>query len=135
MAMSANLGVAVGPVHERVERQRELARQGERLAAEYLERRGCTLLARNWRCREGELDIVGYDGTSVIVCEVKTRSGLRCGAPAESVTSSKIARIRRAASKWLSTFGVPPVPVRFDVVAVILAPGQRPRIRHIPGAF
>lgn len=125
----------MGSVQERARSQRSLARQGEQLAAEYFEQRGCTVLARNWRCREGELDIVGYDGRTLIVCEVKTRSGLRCGTPAESITPGKMARIRRAASKWLSTFGVPPGPVRFDVVSVFMPPGQRPRLRHIPGAF
>ncbi|MGH3467738.1 MAG: YraN family protein, partial [Thermocrispum sp.] len=77
----------------RAERQRTLGQRGEQLAVEYLEQRlGCTVLVRNWRCREGELDIVGYDGRTLVVCEVKTRSGLAFGTPAESVTPVKIAR-------------------------------------------
>lgn len=130
------LGVAVVVEQQRARRQRTLGQRGEQLAAEYLEEQlGCTVLSRNWRCREGELDIVGYDGRTLVVCEVKTRSGLGFGTPAESVTRTKIVRIRRAASKWLSMYSVPFGPVRFDVIAVLIRPGEQPQLQHIPGAF
>lgn len=93
------------------------------------------MLARNWRCREGELDIVATDRTTLVVCEVKTRSGPDYGAPAEAVTEEKIARIRRATTRWLADFRVAWCPIRFDVIAIDAPPGERPRIRHITGAF
>lgn len=112
-----------------------LGRKGEDIAAKYLEQQGCTVLARNWRCREGELDIVGTDGEVLIVCEVKTRSGLGYGLPAESVTRDKMARIRRLTDKWLCATGCGFVPVRFDVIAVLIRPGAEPELRHYLGAF
>lgn len=84
----------------------------------YLEENGIVVLARNWRCREGELDIVGTDGHTLVVCEVKTRSGLGYGTPAESVTREKVARIRRITSQWLSTRKVGWCPIRFDVIEI-----------------
>lgn len=112
-----------------------LGRRGEDIAARYLEGQGCVVLARNWRCREGELDIVSTDGETLVVCEVKTRSGLGYGLPAESVTREKIARIMRLTDKWLSSQGVGHVPIRFDVIAVLLPPGGAAELTHIRGAF
>lgn len=112
-----------------------LGRRGEEVAARYLRERGITLLDRNWRCREGELDIIGTDGTTLMVYEVKTRSGLGYGLPAESITRDKIARIRRLTSQWLSVHHVRWCPIRFDVISVLWRPGEPPEVRHIPGAF
>jgi putative endonuclease len=118
-------------------RRQTLGQRGEKVAAEYVEQQlGCTVLARNWRCREGELDIVAYDGEHVVVCEVKTRSGLGFGEPAEAITRDKMIRIKRLARKWLSEYRVPPNrSVRFDVIGVLIPPGGRPLVQHIPGAF
>lgn len=112
-----------------------LGRRGEEVAARYLRERGITLLDRNWRCREGELDIIGTDGTTLMVYEVKTRSGLGYGLPAESITRDKIARIRRLTSQWLSVHHVRWCPIRFDVISVLWRPGEPPEVRHISGAF
>ncbi|WP_199430309.1 YraN family protein [Qaidamihabitans albus] len=112
-----------------------LARRGEDVAAAYLRGKGLTVLCRNWRCREGELDLVATDGSVLVVCEVKTRSGPGFGAPAEAVTPEKIARIRRLTTRWLTEFRVAWCPIRFDVIAIEHRPGVRPRIRHIVGAF
>ncbi len=79
----------------------ELGRHGEDVAAQYLAERGMVVLSRNWRCREGELDLVATDRKRLVVCEVKTRSGLGFGGPAEAVTPAKAARIRRLAVTWL----------------------------------
>lgn len=112
-----------------------LGRKGEMLAADYLRRLGFVILSQNWRCREGELDIVGTDGETLVVCEVKTRGGNNFGDPAEAVTDEKIARIRRIAGQWLRTFRVTWCPVRFDVVAVLASPSGEFRLKHFPGAF
>lgn len=112
-----------------------LGRRGEDVAARYLVDQGIVLLDRNWRCREGELDIIGTDGTTLLVYEVKTRSGLGYGAPAESITRDKIARIRRLTSQWLSEHNVRWCTVRFDVISILWRPGEPPEVRHIPRAF
>lgn len=112
-----------------------LGRRGEELAVRHLQRQGVVVLSRNWRAREGELDIVGTDGRTLVVCEVKTRSGVGFGSPAEGVGADKIARIRRLTMKWLSEHRCGWVQIRFDVIAVLLVPGQRPRVDHFRGAF
>ncbi len=74
---------------------------GERVAVRHLEQAGFTILARNWRCEIGEIDVVGLDGSTVVVCEVKTRSGLGYGSGLEAVTREKAARLRRLGHRWL----------------------------------
>ena len=98
-----------------------LGKRGEDLAAKYLTGAGLVVLSRNWRCRDGELDLVVTDGKRLIVCEVKTRSGTRYGEPAEAVTGRKARRIRRVARAWLAAHHVRWCEVRFDVSSV----GQR----------
>ncbi|MBB2935926.1 putative endonuclease [Amycolatopsis bartoniae] len=112
-----------------------LGRKGEDLAAQHLQKLGFVVLSRNWRCREGELDIVATDRRMLVVCEVKTRAGQNFGDPAEAVTAEKIARIRRITGQWLRTFKLRWCQVRFDVVAVLVEPGGELRLEHFPGAF
>ncbi|HVW40348.1 MAG TPA: YraN family protein [Amycolatopsis sp.] len=112
-----------------------LGRKGEQLAAQHLQKLGFVVLSRNWRCREGEIDVVATDGRTLVVCEVKSRAGADFGDPAEAVTEEKIARIRRITGQWLRTFNVRWCPVRFDVVAVLALPSGEFKLRHVPGAF
>lgn len=116
-------------------RRLELGRRGEDLAATHLRNLGLVVLSRNWRCREGELDLVATDGKTLVVCEVKTRSGVRMGVPAEALTPEKIGRIRTLAGLWLREFRVGWCPIRFDVIAILAPPGQPPLLKHIKGAF
>jgi putative endonuclease len=120
-----------------------LGRYGEDVAARHLIEVGLTLLARNWRCREGELDIVACEGDVLVVCEVKTRRGVGFGTPLDAVTPAKAARIRRLAAHWLAeqradvdrAAAVGYAQVRFDVVSV-LRPANGPAIvEHLRGAF
>jgi len=75
---------------------------------------------RNWRCRDGELDLVVRKGRTLVFCEVKTRRSLSFGSPAEAVTATKRARIRRLAARWLAERSTAaPGRIRFDVVAVL----------------
>ncbi|MDQ4132308.1 MAG: YraN family protein [Actinomycetota bacterium] len=102
--------------------RRALGAQGEDAAARWYQARGYRVLARNWRCREGELDLVLARGGEVVFCEVKTRSSLAFGTPAEAVTWSKQRRLRTLAARWLRegapvSFGG--AAVRFDVAAVM----------------
>lgn len=115
----------------------DLGRRGEDLAAEYLSGRGLVVLARNWRCVEGELDIVATDGAGTVVfCEVKTRSGLGFGSPVEAVTRAKRRRIRRLAFLWLASVKPRGWPrTRFDVIGILLGDGVAPQIDHVAGAF
>ncbi len=112
-----------------------LGRFGEQVAAEHLERAGLTILDRNWRCPEGEIDIVAAEGDILVVCEVKTRSGLGYGDPAEAVVAAKSARLRRLALRWLAAHQVSWRELRFDVVTVLRRQHERPLVRHLRGAF
>ncbi len=112
-----------------------LGKRGEDLAADYLTGAGLVVLSRNWRCRDGELDLVATDGERLIVCEVKTRSGTGYGEPSEGVTPAKAARIRRVAAAWLRTYRVGWCEVRFDVVAVLCPQGGPVTVEHLQGVF
>lgn len=114
-----------------------VGRFGEDLAARHLSDAGLDVLERNWRCREGELDIIALDGAVLAFIEVKTRSTLAFGDPAEAVNPVKAARIHRLALRWLEvnrgSIGWP--DLRFDVVSIVrLAPGG-PSVQHLRGAF
>ncbi len=77
-------------------------------------------MARNWRCRDGELDLVASDQRTLVFCEVKTRRSSAFGTPAEAVTRTKQQRIRRLAARWLAEAGsAGGREVRFDVAAVL----------------
>ncbi len=78
------------------------------------------MLARNWRCRQGELDLVLAMGRTVVVCEVKTRSSSRFGSPFEAVDAAKQRRLRRLGAEWVATCApFRPSRVRYDVAAVV----------------
>jgi putative endonuclease len=113
----------------------ELGRRGEDLAVAYLQRRGLVVLSRNWRCRDGELDVVATDRDRLVVCEVKTRSGTAFGDPAEAVTQFKAARIRRITQAWLTAHRVRWCEIRFDVVAVLAPPDGPVTLEHYESAF
>lgn len=116
----------------------ELGRRGERLAERALAGRGYRILDRNWRCREGEIDIVARDGDAIVFVEVKTRSSDAFGHPFEAITVAKLARLRRLAAAWLLARGggVPgarPDRIRIDAIAV-LAPRDAPAtLEHLEG--
>lgn len=97
----------------------EVGRYGESVAVRHLMGQGYAVLARNWRCDIGEVDIVARDGDCLVICEVKTRRSDRFGAPAEAVTRTKLERLRRLAGRWLAESGQHPAAVRIDVVAVV----------------
>ena len=115
--------------------RRRLGAFGERLAAAHLEAKGYRIRDRNYRCREGEIDIVAQDGETLVFVEVRTRRGDALGSPAESVTATKEARLVAAATAYVQALSQPPADQRIDVVAVQLSPdGRLLAVEHIEGA-
>lgn len=110
-----------------------LGQEGEQAAADYLTRRGFRILDRNWRCADGEIDIVAVDRHSLVVCEVKTRSGTRFGTPLEAVGRVKLGRLRRLGVKWLRAHGVRFDQVRIDVIGLLREDGGDFTVEHVRG--
>jgi putative endonuclease len=110
-----------------------LGRQGEQLAASFLAEAGLTVVERNWRCKEGEIDIVALDGTTLVICEVKTRSGLRFGTPIEAITRQKAWRLRKLAVLWVNAHGLIFEQIRIDIVGVLRAASGEFTIEHVAG--
>lgn len=109
---------------------------GERVAVRHLEDAGYAVLARNWRSRAGELDVVAARDGVVVFVEVKTRRSAAFGPPALAVTPLKAARIRALAQEWLAASSVgASVPVRFDVVSVLRPVSGPAVVEHVEGAF
>ncbi len=120
------------PTTRQTSKQR-LGAYGEELAAQHLARQGMTVLDRNWRCEIGEIDLVLRDGSTLVVCEVKTRSSTDFGTPHEAVTPRKVDRMRALAARWLQAHQVRPLDIRLDMVCV-LSPRRGPvEIDHVPG--
>ncbi|MGH9104542.1 MAG: YraN family protein [Acidimicrobiales bacterium] len=114
---------------------RQLGRSGEDRAAAWYEARGYEIVARNWSCRAGEVDIVACRGATHVFCEVKARSSAAFGSPAEAVGPVKQARLRRLAGQWFAEQAMVGGrrrggPVRFDVACVVAG-----AIEVIEGAF
>ena len=118
----------------------ELGRRGEELAASWLQDNGLPVLSRNWRCAEGEIDIVAVDHEGdqsiVVFCEVKTRSGEGYGSPFDAVTQGKRRKLRRLGLLYLAQPEIRGFPrMRFDVIGVLWPPGRQPTIDHRAEAF
>ena len=114
-----------------------LGRRGEALAAAYLEGAGYEIIDRNWRCPQGEIDIVAQRGGVLAFVEVKTRSSVAFGPPLQAVTPLKLARLRRLAGAWLdahpgSRFSL---TVRIDVIGVVAPRGGPVEIDHLEQVF
>jgi putative endonuclease len=116
------------------ERARRPGEAGEDLACAHLEGLGMRVIARNYRCRTGEIDVVADDRGTVVFVEVKERRGNSHGLAVESVTPFKRARIVRAAHRYAAVHGLADAPARFDVVAIDWG-ADGPRVRHDAGAF
>jgi putative endonuclease len=108
----------------------ETGRWGEDVAAEWYRRRGYDVVARNWTCPTGEIDLIVRRGRTVVIGEVKARRSDAFGPAAAAVGPDKQRRLRRLAAEWLARSGARGVEVRFDVVAI-----TGDRIEVIAGAF
>jgi len=103
---------------------------GERVAERRYRRDGYRVLARNWRCPSGEIDLILERRGVVVFSEVKTRSSMAFGLPAEAVDRRRQSRLWAAAATWIRSTGAHPTELRFDVVSVL--PG---RVERLEGAF
>ena len=113
--------------------RKALGDYGERLAAAHLVAKGFVVLDRNWRCSAGEIDVVAADGDTLVVCEVKTRSGSGFGTPLEAITPTKAGRLHRLGWMWVKHHHVRCAGLRVDVVAIVRASGGGFTVDHIVG--
>jgi putative endonuclease len=132
---AAGYGPGMAGTRPSTDERLELGRLGEALAATLLEAAGLRVVARNWRCREGEIDLVAAGPGLLVFCEVKTRRGHGYGSPAAAVTPAKQARLRRLAAAYLAAVPTAPRSVRFDVVAVTWPRGGPPAVDHLQGVL
>lgn len=109
--------------------------QGEQMAAQFLQRQGYRIAQQNYRCRGGEVDIIAWDGPTLVFVEVKTKGQITFGTPQAMVDRHKQAKIVHVAMVYVQQHQLPDVNLRFDVVAITLLPGVAPEITHVPGAF
>ena len=113
----------------------EIGALGEQLAADHLLGLGLRIVARNWRCRYGELDVIAVDPVpdAVVFVEVKTRTGDGYGGLAQAVTERKVRRLRRLAGLWLAGQHERWAAVRIDVIGVRIGRRRTPEITHLQG--
>lgn len=116
-------------------RNKAIGARGEDAAARFLYRRGYEILERNWECFAGEADIIAKDDDTVVFVEVKTRNGCDHGFPSEAVTASKRHRYEKIALAYLSECEEEDVPVRFDVVSIVVISSHKAMVRHQINAF
>ena len=112
-----------------------LGRRGEDLAAAFLIEAGYLVVDRNWRCSQGEIDIVASDGAETVFVEVKTRSSVAFGHPFEAITARKLARLRRLAAAWCAENPGDHRNIRIDAISVIAPSGGPPQIDHLARVF
>ncbi|TFV67717.1 YraN family protein [Blastococcus sp. CT_GayMR20] len=113
----------------------DLGSLGERIAVAFLTDAGLRVLDRNWRCREGELDIVAREGDALVFCEVKARRGVGYGLPVQAVTIAKQRRLRVLAQRWLAAHDEHAPDLRFDVVGVLVRACGPAVVTHLRAAF
>jgi putative endonuclease len=112
----------------------DLGRRGEAVAEAFLRAHAYTIVARNFRCRAGEIDLVALDGSVLVFVEVRSRSGMAAGTPLESVDGRKQARVAQVARYFLAARGWADRDARFDVVGVRFD-ADPPAVEHVENAF
>lgn len=117
-------------------------REGEEMAAAFLETKGFRIMERNYRFERSEVDLVCFlparrweDGGEMVFVEVKTRRGTGFGQPEEAITAEKQRHLVRAARAWLHERKMEGTPARFDVVSILMEAGAEPEMRHLENAF
>lgn len=105
-------------------RNQEIGKLGERLAVKYLEKNKYIILDRNYRCRQGEMDIIAIENEKIVFIEVKTRTSIKFGRPAEAVNYIKREHLQNIARYYLYTKKITKIPIRFDVIEIYLGNKQ-----------
>lgn len=116
-------------------RNKAMGARGEEAAARFLYRRGYEVVERNWTCFAGEADIIALDGDTLVFVEVKTRKDCQHGFPSEAVTAEKRSRYERIALAYLTDHDHTEMPVRFDVISIVVISDDKAMIRHQINAF
>jgi putative endonuclease len=119
----------------RIDPRRRLGIAGEDAVAAWYETAGYRVIDRNWRCRDGELDVVVTRGDTLVFCEVKTRASTRFGVPVEAVTATKQRRLRMLAARWLAEHNVRRRTLRFDVASVMRGADGQLTVEVLEDAF
>lgn len=112
----------------------DLGKTGENKAVEYLDKKGYRIVRRNYRCRAGEIDVIAIDGDTLCFIEVKTRTSLRHGTPAEAVDWRKLEHIKRAASVYMGRYRHGCESARVEVIEILYIKNKF-YVRHIKNAF
>ena len=115
------------------QQRQSLGRYGERLAERHLTKLGYVVLDRNWRCRTGEVDLVLRDGETLVICEVKTRRSVELGHPLACVDAAKAERLQHLAALWADGYGLTRVPIRVDLVGVLVPYRGIAELEHVRG--
>ncbi len=113
----------------------KLGTAGEKAAVRFLKRGGFKVLARNYTCPLGELDIVAMDENAIVFVEVKTREHGRDADPELNIDARKRRKLTQVARYWLGRHREPDCAYRFDAVSVLLSQDREPEIRHVVDAF
>ena len=113
----------------------ELGKKGENAAVKFLERRGYTIVDRNWRCPAGEADIIAFDGDTLVFVEVKTRSDIDKGFPEEAITKTKREKYEKISAYYLRDSNYDELIFRFDVIGILVLGTNKATLRHHINAF
>jgi putative endonuclease len=113
----------------------ELGRRGEKLAADHLISAGLEIVDRNWRCPQGEIDLVATEGGELVFVEVKTRTSVAFGHPLEAITVRKLARLRRLAAAWCEAHPGSHDRIRIDAIGIIAPTHGLVEIEHLRRVF
>ena len=118
-----------------IDPQDTLGARGENAAAKYIRGLGFRIITRNFRVEMGEIDIIARDGNTLVFIEVKTRVDDSIATPEDQVNTAKQHQITKVAKLYMSRYGSPRPPARFDVVSVLWPTGREPQIKHLVDAF
>lgn len=114
---------------------KETGDRGENIACRFLSAKGYGIVATNWRCRQGEIDVVARDGTTIVFVEVKTRRGLEAGEALVSITPAKRRRLIAAAYAYAEQTGESDPLWRIDALAITISPNGTARCTHVENAL
>jgi putative endonuclease len=115
--------------------RRQRGQRGEELALAHLQGQGYRIQQQNYRCRRGEIDIIAWDGATLVFIEVKTKGQMVFGPPQAMVDNRKQQKIVYAAMTYVQQQAIQGVALRFDVIAVTLGQNGTPEVAHLPAAF